>query len=61
MKKLTLRMDELAVESFAIRTGDGTRGTVRAHDESDTFQETCYNSCGGTCRYNTCNVPWQCP
>ncbi|HEU0301916.1 MAG TPA: hypothetical protein VFR37_20845 [Longimicrobium sp.] len=60
MKKLKLSLDELAVDSFAAVPAEGERGTVRGA-EFVTLEATCFNSCGGTCKYNTCNAPWQCP
>jgi len=61
-KKLALSLDALAVESFSATPGDEARGTVAGHDVTEfaTCGETCFSSCGGTCKYNTCNVPWQC-
>jgi hypothetical protein len=60
MRKLKLNVDTLAVESFDTPPAGGERGTVEALSFL-TAEETCFNSCGGTCKYNTCNVPWQCP
>lgn len=60
MKKLKLSLDELMVDSFQAAPSDGERGTVRGA-EFATLEETCWNSCNGTCKYNTCNAPWQCP
>ena len=34
MKKLTLDLDALQVESFATQDADARRGTVRAHDDT---------------------------
>ncbi len=45
MKKLILRLDELAVESFVITEAGGGSGTVRANAETP----CCTFSCGGTC------------
>lgn len=50
MKKLTLDLDMLAVDSFA--TGDAAdgRGTVRGHDTRFTeFCNTKKTNCGNTC------------
>ena len=45
MRKLTLKLDELAVVSFD--TGDGHgRGTVRGHDTVETEWCTGYPDCG---------------
>jgi hypothetical protein len=45
MKKLSLDLAELRVESFETAGGEGSRGTVRGLAESD----CCTFSCGGTC------------
>jgi hypothetical protein len=60
MKKLKLSLDALAVESFEARTADGEGGTVIAEQSGEPV-DTCQNSCNGTCRWQTCNVPWACP
>jgi hypothetical protein len=46
MKKLTLKLDQLAVESFATSLSAGPRGTVQAH--ATELGDTCeaVNSCG---------------
>jgi hypothetical protein len=60
-KKLSLSLDALTVESFTSDSLRSSGGTVAGHDVTAlTCPETCINSCGGTCKYNTCNVPWQC-
>lgn len=46
MKKLSLDLDTLRVESFATQDVQAARGTVRAHDdtvetENCTFEQTC--------------------
>lgn len=51
MKKLSLRPDDLRVESVATQRDSETRGTVRGQQESVDFTqcaEACY-SFGGTC------------
>ncbi|HEX8242346.1 MAG TPA: hypothetical protein VF541_02575 [Longimicrobium sp.] len=51
MKKLSLQLDELVVESFepaAVETE--RRGTVKGNQ--DTPQACCTASCGGTCGAN---------
>jgi hypothetical protein len=64
MKKLRLRLDELAVESFSTIARDvETRGTVHGHDTRgcDTPVVMCaspsldcsWESCGVTCRCQT--------
>lgn len=48
MKKLSLDLDTLAVESFATGDGDGTRGTVRANSATLGCSEywSCLDTCG---------------
>jgi hypothetical protein len=76
-KKLRLTLDALKVESFAPVEKTEGRGTVAGYDYTtpdegctgpdtdcsgfNTCDLTCFDSCGGTCRWNTCNVPWACP
>jgi hypothetical protein len=60
MKKLRLRPDELTVESFEPALAEDERGTVVAGG-IETVEDTCQKSCYGTCKWQTCNVPWQCP
>ena len=45
MKKLSLDLNELRVETFATDDAGEDRGTVRGHAETD----CCTISCGGTC------------
>lgn len=62
MKKLRLTLDALTVESFAAEMQAEERGTVAGHDATEINTcDTCFNSCAGTCRWQTCNVPWACP
>lgn len=58
MRKLTLGLEALQVESFDTGAGGGERGTVVAHDDSgytcggDTCmggQQTCWDSCDTVC------------
>jgi hypothetical protein len=61
MRKLTLDVNALAVESFGTARDEGARGTVRGHDSLDpggtgggdscglTCPATCRPSCGDTC------------
>lgn len=59
MRKLSLKVEELTVESFEISAAEGRSGTVRAHyntDDCNTPQymcvsdgNTCDATCGGTC------------
>lgn len=71
MKKLSLDLDDMALDSFETVTGDEKpRGTVRAHASDVTScitwdyetchwscQQTCGDSCGGTCVFETCYNP----
>jgi hypothetical protein len=68
MKKLTLRVETLVVESFSTRAPEPQEGTVFAHSyvPCNTFDEqTCrnYNTCGGfmdSCNgLETCNLNCQ--
>ena len=61
MKKLTLDLDGLVVESFAAGNGAGLRGTVKGHDDitqncGDTQYCTLGSSCDGSC-YASCGDP----
>jgi hypothetical protein len=59
MKKLTLQLDDLAVESF--ETGDGThiRGTVRAFGNSSdcSYGSPQYTQCDFTCVFPCADSP----
>lgn len=67
MKKLSLRIDALAVESFTTQTPEPTKGTVLAHSYvpcNTADAQTCrfYNTCGGGDSCNgleTCNLNCQ--
>jgi hypothetical protein len=63
MRKLTLQLDSLAVDSFETGANDGLRGTVRGRDTLPT--EMCATpvmpckpttGCTGPTSYNTCNT-----
>ena len=68
MKKLSLKLDTLKVESFnTVPEGHGPKGTVHGHD--DTEESVCYcpsescpsaspyqNTCAGTCTEPTCGA-----
>jgi hypothetical protein len=67
MKKLTLSLDQLRVDSFDTSAAGGTRGTVRGeqctcHTDCTcpgcpTCDYTCHESCYGTCAPNySCNT-----
>lgn len=69
MKKLSLDMDELQVESFPTHREDEIRGTVAGQNEPPYTQScdgscvntciscvnTCLNTCPNSC-WNTCNT-----
>jgi hypothetical protein len=46
MKKMSLNLDQLTVESFEIRNERAIKGTVRGHD---VCSDVCTASCAGTC------------
>lgn len=64
MKKLSLSLDALEVQSFSTSEGTAVRGTVRAeqdctcytctcpdcHTCAETCPQTCWESCNGTCQ-----------
>jgi hypothetical protein len=54
MKKLNLRVEDLAVESFRTAEADELRGTVRAHDESSwcSYDSPGYTGCRLSCMYD---------
>ncbi|HVG45724.1 MAG TPA: hypothetical protein VM890_13380 [Longimicrobium sp.] len=55
MKKLTLELNDLRVESFAVQTMDEVRGTVAGQNEP-AYTRSCDGSCVNTCNscVNTC-------
>ena len=65
MKKLTLDLDTLAVESFDTEVSEAGQGTVHAHDsDGGTLYDfscgrSCYAGCTGYCTYRTgcCHPP----
>ena len=55
MKKMTLKLESLAVESFATESeARGPRGTVQAHNHTRGGHPTCGNTCDGG---NSCDCP----
>lgn len=48
MRKLTLSLDTLKVDSFETNVQDGARGTVRAH-WTQHADESCFGTCDGMC------------
>lgn len=61
MRKLSLHLEELVVESFSTTDAARGRGTVRGMDSVTIDQDSCVTcaptcaTCGGTCP-NTCPV-----
>lgn len=58
MKKLTLKMEDLRVDTFTAEADKpAARGTVAAHYGTTHTQagETCWQSCFGTCGGDTCD------
>jgi hypothetical protein len=58
MRKLNLRLEDLAVESFQTVGVDGRRGTVRGQ-EATFWWSMCGHSCDGTCN-ETCEGQFTC-
>lgn len=64
MRKLTLSLDALQVESFHATTEGAVRGTVPAHAFTEYADESCFASCNGNCS-GSCgggcgtNTAWQ--
>lgn len=66
MKKLTLRLDDLQVDTFTTAANRGASlGTVRAREDSEFTDASCYDAgcnsaasnCAGCSNYDTC---WGC-
>jgi hypothetical protein len=57
MRKLTLKLDELQVESFTTAPSSANRGTVRAHGETDL--RTCACPSDG-CTWGGCPGSFDC-
>lgn len=53
MRKLTLSLESLKVDSFHATDAESERGTVAGHSFTQYADESCFQSCNGTC--NTCN------
>ncbi|HEX8905972.1 MAG TPA: hypothetical protein VF771_14075 [Longimicrobiaceae bacterium] len=54
MKKLTLNLDELAVDSFDTVPTAGRRGTVQARSGTTYADESCNGTCDHTCYPDSC-------
>lgn len=64
MRKISLNVDDLAVESFSTDKGEGgAAGTVRGHaatsfaDGCNFSRGTCFQSCAMTNGYQYCILP----
>jgi len=53
MRKLSLDLDALTVDSFATDAAAATRGTVQANELVDTGVYSCWNSCRCPSHHNT--------
>jgi hypothetical protein len=70
-RKLSLRIDELEVETFEVAEQEAGRGTVHGHDAPDTStgdfagcacdtrENTCWGGCGPS-QPATCPKPYEC-
>jgi hypothetical protein len=64
MRKISLNIDELAVESFSTHKGDGSAGTVHGHATMvadgcpNISRGTCFQSCAMTNGYQYCILPY---
>lgn len=61
MKKLSLHLEELAVESFETGSPEPLRGTVRAHGDSSgcSYNSPMYTFCNLTCKID-CGESGEC-
>lgn len=59
MRKLSLNLEALVVESFSTNAAEG-RGTVRGMDSITVDQDTCI-TCGATCATCGGTCPASCP
>lgn len=61
MKKLSLHMDDLAVESFTTTSVAGTQGTVRGFGDSTgcSYGGADYTACARTCQFE-CGESGEC-
>ena len=53
MRKLTLQVEELKVDSFTAQAADGPAGTVHAHELAPPTREY---TCQWTCANSTCTL-----
>lgn len=60
MKKVTLNVDALRVESFEAEAQARERGTVGAHLATHPYLSDCLNTCDDCPTKYSCNVPFNC-
>ncbi len=61
MKKLTLDVDALRVESFLAQEQEGKRGTVGANSYyTILYHSQCAETCDDCPTKYSCNLPWNC-
>ncbi len=54
MRKLTLSLESLTVDSFHAEPGVSPRGTVLGQNFTQYADESCFESCNGTCAAAGC-------
>jgi hypothetical protein len=54
MKKLKLKLEDLAVDAFSTTAAAGDRGTVVGHSHYTWCWQTCPDTCAQTCDDATC-------
>ena len=60
MKKVTLNVETLRVESFEAVAREGVRGTVGAHQATHPYLSNCANTCDDCPTVYSCNYPFNC-
>jgi hypothetical protein len=61
MKKLTLALEDLAVDSFVTAPAVSRRGTVEARWGTTYADESCNGTCDATCYLDSCaSCDWTC-
>ena len=67
MRKLTLDVEQLEVESFSTGGADAANGTVHAHNHTRGNHVSCWETCGASCGVTcpatcgyTCNAEYTC-
>lgn len=57
MKKLTLRVDTLRVDSFPTASAETLRGTVQGAEMATGSGASCFTSCAGAGGHPVCTCP----